>query len=110
MCNLAANTDKSPVAARDTLENHVATITSPDQLLDKILVCKFRTAWDKKTTKVFFAVHHRVEKELDALLTCIVAGVGKIKRGQPPQGGLAKQLQQQLERLTEMIGDERADD
>ena len=97
--------EEIPIEFRQPLIDHRDAITSTKMLEDKVLICKFKKAWDKNTTKIAFACHRDVEPIQEAIimaLSKIPRAQMKRKRGQAAQGGLARELQDKLAVLQKM--------
>ena len=66
-------------------------------------MCKVKKAYDKGVVKVYLAGHPSVSPVIDALAAAMVKAGAKDRRGQAPQSGMARELQQLVEQLQEIV-------
>ena len=84
---------------RKALIDHATETTEPEQLLDKVFVCKLKKAFDKNTMKLQISAAAKMEAEMQALDRVLRAAGGKQKRGQAPKSGLERDLQDALDKI-----------
>ena len=100
--NAALEDKETSEADMDILNRHATENPDPANLCAKVFVCKIKKAYNRDTVKVHFAVHKDVETIVEVLARRLLAAGGREKRGQPPQGGLKREVQAMVEKLEEI--------
>eukprot|EP00435_Cladocopium_sp_Y103_P008463 s3728_g2.t1 len=87
------------------LESHFKSVASVSDLVDKVFIAKVKRCFDKRMSKVHFAVSGDMQEVLDALLRTMQKAGGKIKHGTAPRSGNERELQELVDQLAKIVGD-----
>lgn len=88
------------------LENHFQSVKAVSDLVDKIFIAKVKRCFDKRMSKVHFAVSADMQEVLDALLRTMQRAGGKIKHGTAPRSGNERELQELVDQLAKIVHDQ----
>ena len=101
---VAVETADAPSDLVETVKQHRAESSDPELLGSLIYVCKIKKASDRGTVKIHIAGHPDIGKIIQAVVGIMVHTGAKERRGQAPQAGMARELQQLVEQLTAIVG------
>mmetsp|Transcript_32454 Transcript_32454/g.52222 ORF Transcript_32454/g.52222 Transcript_32454/m.52222 type:complete len:209 (-) Transcript_32454:317-943(-) len=94
--NAAMAVEQASATDRELLAQHVAAITSPDLLTNRVHCCRATSAYQPNTTKVTLSVSNELLIMLDSLIRVLIASGGELKLGAPPRSTHERELAQIL--------------
>ncbi|CAE8589088.1 unnamed protein product [Polarella glacialis] len=83
------------------ISQHAASITTPQQLLNRIHCCRAATAFQPDTLKLTFSVSPGLQATLEALIRIIAVTGGSLKLGAPPRSVHERALSKMLVNMGE---------
>lgn len=104
LTRVAVETADAPADAVAVLQKHRAESGDPEHLSASIYVCKVKKAYDRGVVKLHIAGHPLLSSVIDAVIQVLVFAGAKERRGQAPQSGMARELQQLVEQLSAVVG------
>ena len=63
-----------------------------------------KKAYDRGVVKLHLAGHPNLGKVIDAVIAVLISTGAKERKGQAPQSGMARELQQLVEQLSAVVG------
>ena len=106
MVKVAISMEGVAPADLDILKTHFDAVGSVADLVDRVFIAKVKRCFDKKMSKIHFAVCAELAPVLDALLRAMCLVGGKIKRGQPPRSSNDRELQELVDQLAKIVKDD----
>jgi len=85
------------------LSSHQASMKSPVQCLSLVHVCKVKKAFNKENKKIITALASGQEALMEAMTAALMKRGARLKNGQAPRGGLARELQEKIDALNELM-------
>lgn len=104
LTRVAVETADAPPDAVAALQKHRNESSDPEHLSAYIYVCKVKKAYDRGIVKLHVAGHPQMSSVIDAAIQVLVFTGAKERRGQAPQSGMARELQQLVEQLSAVVG------
>ncbi|CAE8581589.1 unnamed protein product [Polarella glacialis] len=88
----AAACEQGNATDKEVIAQHIAAITSPDLLTNRVYCCRATSAFQPNTVKVTLSVSGELQVTLDALIRILVASGGELKLGAPPRSTHEREL------------------
>eukprot|EP00434_Breviolum_minutum_P031879 symbB.v1.2.028194.t1/scaffold2897.1/size67685/5 len=104
LTRVAMETADAPAEAVEVIKVHRQSAADPELLSAQIYVCKVKKAYDRGVVKLHLAGHPDLGKVIDAVIAVLISTGAKERKGQAPQSGMARELQQLVEQLSAVVG------
>jgi len=103
MCLATRHHPQCPEQGKALLADHVQTVVSPLVLRGRVLISKVKKPFNKGEMKWLVTAVPELEPDLNTIMITMVSAGGKVKWGQPPAGGLERELQQAVDQLQDWM-------